>query len=293
MEHSILKLEASAGSGKTYRLALEYIGRLLQMFAELDKKPEIFKERQKALGSILAITFTVKAAQEMKDRIVKNLKSFALSTPDRPMKAADHEFLEELSRATGLDENKIIAISGRLIETILASYDDFNVKTIDSLMSAMIKVIAPDLELPAAYEIAIDARNELAIRTRALLAELADNQWPRLEKTLRAFKKLNAYNGWKPDEALSQRIIDLFHLNLRQGIMVEDIAEEEREGNLNSHQDDFKTNLKNLMQILTEEPKDEYKNINVKGNMVKETLLASMGISCKQALTFSSLKNCS
>jgi len=125
MEHSILKIEASAGSGKTYRLALEYIGRLLQIFAELDKKPKNFKGRQKALGSILAITFTVMAAQEMKDRIVKNLKSFALSTTGRQMKTADREFLEELSRQTGLDENKIIAISGQLIETILASYDDF------------------------------------------------------------------------------------------------------------------------------------------------------------------------
>jgi ATP-dependent helicase/nuclease subunit A len=277
MEKSILKLEASAGSGKTYRLALEYIGRLLQMFVELDKKPENFKARQKALGSILAITFTVKAAQEMKSRIIEKLKSFALSPTGRPMSAVDHEFLEELSRATGLNEKKIITISGQLIETILASYDDFNVKTIDSLMSAMIKVIAPDLELPAAYEIAIDARNELAMRAKALLADLADNQWPRLEKTLREFKRLNSYNGWKPDEALSQKIIDLFHLNLRQGIMIEDIAEEEREGNLNSHQDDFRTNLKNLLLILTEEPKDEYKNINVKGNIVKETLLEGMG----------------
>ncbi|MEI6613652.1 MAG: UvrD-helicase domain-containing protein [Chrysiogenales bacterium] len=142
MENSILKLEASAGSGKTYRLALEYIGRLLQMFAELDKKPDNFKGRQKALGSILAITFTVKAAQEMKSRIIEKLKNFALSTAGRQMSAADQEFLEELAQATGLDENKIIVISGHLIETILASYDDFKKDISDrSLIGSFWKIL--------------------------------------------------------------------------------------------------------------------------------------------------------
>ncbi len=38
MENSILKLEASAGSGKTYCLALEYLSRLLLAFAGKGKK---------------------------------------------------------------------------------------------------------------------------------------------------------------------------------------------------------------------------------------------------------------
>ncbi|HSQ35484.1 MAG TPA: UvrD-helicase domain-containing protein [Candidatus Binatia bacterium] len=73
MGNSILKLEASAGSGKTYRLALEYLGRLLQAFAGKGNRPTDPGRERELLGSILAITFTVKAAQEMKDRIVKNL----------------------------------------------------------------------------------------------------------------------------------------------------------------------------------------------------------------------------
>ena len=66
MGKSILKLEASAGSGKTYRLALEYLSRLLLAFAGKGKMTVNPKRERELLGSVLAITFTVKAAQEMK-----------------------------------------------------------------------------------------------------------------------------------------------------------------------------------------------------------------------------------
>ena len=68
-------LKASAGSGKTYNLALEYI-RLLLL------SPERFKYR-----SILAVTFTNKATDEMKRRILKEL--FILST--RPEESDYHD----------------------------------------------------------------------------------------------------------------------------------------------------------------------------------------------------------
>ena len=80
------------------------------------------------------------------------------------------EFLERLSKETGLAPGRIIELSGALIELVLASYDDFNVTTIDSLMSAMVKAVSPDLDLPADYEIAVDAGDEMTSRGRAMLA---------------------------------------------------------------------------------------------------------------------------
>ncbi len=131
----------------------------------------------------------------MKGRIVEKLKRFALSRQGYELDASDKEFLTKLAGQTSLSTQRIIELSGDLIELILSSYDDFNVKTIDSLMSAMVKVIAPDLNLPADYEIAVDAREELETRTRALLADLADRDWPRIEKTLAGLKKLDSQYG--------------------------------------------------------------------------------------------------
>ena len=51
--------------------------------------------------------------------------------------------------------------SNQIVEMLLSSYDDFHVKTIDSLMSAIIKVISPDLGLPPDFEIEVDAARKL------------------------------------------------------------------------------------------------------------------------------------
>jgi ATP-dependent helicase/nuclease subunit A len=217
MDHPILKLEASAGSGKTYRLALEYIGRLLLAFAGQKKASPEASARRQLLGSILAITFTVKAAQEMKARIVSKLKRFALSTRGGRLEAEDEEFLGRLAGGTGLARERIIGLSCELIEMVMADYDDFNVMTIDSLMSAMVKVVAPDLDLPADYEIAVDARDELEARGRLMLAGLADGDWPRLEAFLEEFDRLSAYRGWQADAAVTGKLSELFRRTLRQG----------------------------------------------------------------------------
>ncbi len=215
MENPILKLEASAGSGKTYQLALEYLGRLLLAFADRGESAADARRERELLGSVLAITFTVKAAQEMKRRIVAKLKAFALAER-RPLEPEDEEFLARLQGATRLPAERILALARDLTDLVLAHYDDFNVKTIDSLMSAMVKVIAPDLDLPAEYEIAIDARDELEARARALVARLADDDWGRLEPFLREFRRLDAFSGWNTDAAVCEKLTSLFRRTLKE-----------------------------------------------------------------------------
>ena len=290
MGKSILKLEASAGSGKTYRLALEYLSRLLVLFNESADKKENFKFQQRALGSILAITFTVKAAQEMKGRIMEKLKHFALSVTGRQMSAEDRKFLDELSIETRLDENKIIGISGRLIETILASYDDFNVKTIDSLMSAMVKVIAPDLDLPADYEIAVDARNELETRARTLLADLADSQWERLELFLKEFRRFSTYCGWKPDMIITEKLTALFRLKLRQEAANAVVSSAGLRTRVGKNWGIFLDRLQPLFQIMNEEPRSGSKNKYVSGTYMRDTLFNGIKEALESGNDFSGLE---
>ena len=68
MTKGLTVYRASAGSGKTFRLALEYIKLLVA-------KPTAYKE-------ILAVTFTNKATEEMKMRILSYLYGLWKCLPD-------------------------------------------------------------------------------------------------------------------------------------------------------------------------------------------------------------------
>ncbi len=274
MGNAILKLEASAGSGKTYRLALEYLGRLLLAFAGPGGKRRDPKQQRELLGSILAITFTVKAAREMKERIVEKLKRFALGSKGQELDRNDKNFLGILAGETGLAPGRIIELSGGLIELVLASYDDFNVTTIDSLMSAMVKAVSPDLDLPADYEIAVDASDEMESRGRAMLAALADNDWERLKQFLEDLRRMNPRVSWKTDDVIIGKVTALFRRTLRHesGWTVSgDLRRQMAESWIG-----FQKALHPLVQVMCEEPLKNGKNEYVSGSSARENLLQAM-----------------
>ncbi|MCU0236299.1 MAG: UvrD-helicase domain-containing protein [Acidobacteria bacterium] len=276
MASPILKYEASAGSGKTYRLALEYLARLLLAFTGHEGKPQDPRRQRELLGSILAITFTVKAAQEMKERIVQMLKRFALSTKKRKPDKDDAEFLDRLSKETGLAQGKIIELAVGLIELVLASYDDFNVTTIDSLMSAMVKAVSPDLDLPADYEIAVDASDEMTSRGRAMLATLADGDWERLKRFLEELRSMDPRVAWKTDDAIVAKVTALFRRTLQQEGSAA-VADDLRLRMAASWRF-FLQQLRPLFPILQEKEPGGKRRRYVSGTYLKEPLLDHTGM---------------
>jgi ATP-dependent exoDNAse (exonuclease V) beta subunit len=276
MASPILKYEASAGSGKTYRLAMEYLGRLLLAFAGRDRETPDPRRQRELLGSILAITFTVKAAREMKERIVQMLKRFALSTMNRPLDKDDREFLERLAKETGLAQGRIIELSVALIEMVLASYDDFNVTTIDSLMSAMVKAVSPDLDLPADYEIAVDASDEMTSRGRAMLAKLADDDWGRLEHFLEELRSMDPRVAWKTDDAIVAKVTALFRRTLQQEGSAA-VANDLRQRMAASWRI-FLDQLRVLFPIMQEKEPGGKKRRYASGTYLKEPLLDHIGM---------------
>ena len=72
---------ASAGSGKTYKLTLEYL-KLLLSPVRPNNEPILPSERNKAFQHILAVTFTNKATEEMKRRIIEKLDILAHRTSE-------------------------------------------------------------------------------------------------------------------------------------------------------------------------------------------------------------------
>ena len=142
---------ASAGSGKTYTLTKEYLKILL-------KSPH-----NDSYKKILAITFTNKAVEEMKNRIVNSLFEFSKEqTADKSL-----SLLQDLSKETGLSIATIKDKSKAIIKDIIHNYSAFGISTIDKFTHKIIRTFAQDLELPSNFEIALD--------TDALLQEAVDS----------------------------------------------------------------------------------------------------------------------
>jgi len=153
--------KSSAGSGKTYTLVREYIVMALQ-------SPRYFKH-------ILAITFTNKAANEMKQRIVLGLTHLAL--PKEYENSATIRFmLPDLAKATGLNASEISTRASSALEMIIHEYDDFAVRTIDSFVSRIIRTFAHDLHLPVDFEIEMDSDMLLEEATEELIAQVGTNK---------------------------------------------------------------------------------------------------------------------
>ncbi len=151
---------ASAGSGKTFTLVKEYLKIVLST-------KNAFRFQQ-----ILAITFTNKAANEMKSRVLENLQDFS--------KGKKNDLFFVLQEEMGCDAELLIGRSKNVIEKILQNYGAFSITTIDSFTHKLIKTFAFDLGLPLNFEVEMDAQSllneavDVLISTIGQQAELTD-----------------------------------------------------------------------------------------------------------------------
>ena len=126
MDYSFKIINSSAGSGKTFNLAIEYISKLLK-----SNDDNHFK-------AMLALTFTNKASVEMKDRILMYLSD---------LKNQRNRIIQEvISNKTGLDQQTIKNKASNILEKILYNYSYFNVITIDSFTNNIIKTVTEGIE---------------------------------------------------------------------------------------------------------------------------------------------------
>jgi ATP-dependent exoDNAse (exonuclease V) beta subunit len=135
---------ASAGSGKTHRLVLEYLKILLDDSAYRSK-----------FRSIVAMTFTNKAANEMKERILQTLSGLAYPhTADRKAIALGKGLLEE----TTLTEKQLQERALGALQGILHHYEDFNISTIDKFNLRLIRSFSRDLDISADFEVVMNEK---------------------------------------------------------------------------------------------------------------------------------------
>ena len=140
MEHSLTIYKASAGSGKTFALAVEYITGLLEPHAERE------------FEHTLAVTFTNKATAEMKNRILETLYGLKMKLPEtRPYLEAIMTRMAERGRATSTE--LVSQQAGRALNAILHDYSHFRVETIDSFFQSILRGMARELGLAANLQV--------------------------------------------------------------------------------------------------------------------------------------------
>lgn len=139
---------ASAGSGKTHTLAVQYIARLLASW----------RDTETAYRQVLAVTFTNKATAEMKDRILQQL--YGVSVGLEESEGFFRSVCDTLTEmGVDMDEETVRRESGRLLRAILHDYSRFRIETIDTFFHGILVNMARELGLPAGLRTDIDQEN--------------------------------------------------------------------------------------------------------------------------------------
>jgi ATP-dependent exoDNAse (exonuclease V) beta subunit len=176
-------LNASAGSGKTYNLVKEYI--LLLIHDEKDYT---------RFSRIIAMTFTNKAALEMKTRIIKALD--LLSYPDI-YKEKSSDYAIELGQELGINPEEVHVRAQRVLLNILHRYEDFFVMTIDKFNLKLIRSFSRDLDLPNDFEVILNETEVIEQVVDLLLNELGKETIKELTRTVFEYAKNNLDEGEK------------------------------------------------------------------------------------------------
>ena len=136
MVKALTVYKASAGSGKTFTLATEYIKLLV-------KNPTSYR-------NILAVTFTNKATEEMKMRILSQLYGIWKHLPDSA------SYLKRIKEDTGYTDEQISQRAGESLHLLLHNYNYFRVETIDSFFQSVLRNLARELDLTANLRIGLN-----------------------------------------------------------------------------------------------------------------------------------------
>ncbi|WP_394369523.1 UvrD-helicase domain-containing protein [Chryseobacterium endalhagicum] len=164
MQNSYTVINASAGSGKTYAL----VQRLLMICLR-------YPNQQQSIRNILALTFTNKAANEMKERILSWLGNFSA---DNFAENSDLKNIQKAFEADGLkitiDELHIR--SKKLLDYVLHNYSTLNIGTIDRFNSRLVRSFSYELGLAKNFNLEIEAEPFLIEAVDKMLDQIGENE---------------------------------------------------------------------------------------------------------------------
>lgn len=162
--NALTVFKASAGSGKTFTLAIQYI-KLLVLASEGGE-----------YARILAVTFTNKATTEMKDRILCQLYGIGQGLP------SSNDYYEALCRSIQSDgievpsEEELRSRCRRALHQILHDYNRFRVQTIDAFFQSVLRGLAHELGLTANLQVEIGDKEVLSKAVDRIFDRLQDDE---------------------------------------------------------------------------------------------------------------------
>lgn len=228
--HYLHIYKASAGSGKTFTLAVNFIRLLIE-------QPDNYRH-------ILAVTFTNKATAEMKQRILGKLYGIAHGLEDSEI------YFQEVQKVTGLGENLIRERASQALTMLIHDYSHFRVETIDSFFQSVLRGLARELNLGTSMTIELDTKRVISEGVDLLLRELSAD-----DPTLLWIEK---YIGSEMDDGKHWNITDSLKDFARN---IHDETYQQQADNLRAQLQDADI-IRTLRKQLTEERRHAKENID-------------------------------
>ncbi len=205
--------KASAGSGKTFLLTENYLKLAFEY-------PDNFSK-------ILAVTFTNKAAEEMKTRIIEELNNII------KIKNASNHFNEIKKQLNYKNDDAVVKRAILIRNNILHNYSMFHVSTIDSFVQKVIRAFAYEMNLSSGYDIELDTQKVIDDLTEKLYKNISDNKYLQNWLLKYAEYKINDGKNWDFRSDIKELSNEIFKEKFQNVFKQKKDINEEREKILN------------------------------------------------------------
>ena len=228
----------SAGSGKTFTLALEYM--------------KLLVENPYSYRNILAVTFTNKATAEMKERVLGKL--YGVANRSHSAKVYMEKLIQQLPH---MSEELIVERAKQALELILHDYGHFRIQTIDAFFQSVLRGLAKELDLSGDMEISIDGKELLEGAVDTYIRELEPEKEGIAQVIRYIEEELANGKDWHVEKAIKQ---------FAQNILEEEYQERGEELRKQIDKDNGQILRDFRKEVLLEKEKalDELKNIGKK-----------------------------
>ena len=169
-------INAAAGSGKTYTLVFYYLRELLGA------------KRLRPYRQMLALTFTNKAANEMKVRILEALNDLSKTL------SQNIELQQQLVQDLGITTEELTRRSEIMLRNIVLEYGSFDIITLDKFTHRVVRTFTKEFKLPQGFEVFLDSKSILDQVVRSIIDRIGE------------------------DELITQLLLDLSVSKVRQGM---------------------------------------------------------------------------